>query len=1211
MLEKAKELLGLINRDEALIEVYDKSVRNEVHLNLTGFCESAKPFVAAALARREGRKPVFVVPDSIKAREISAGLRPFIDGEVLVLYPREMTLVNVVASSKDNEMERVGVISRLISGDFGAAIICAGALLNKMAPKRIFTSNNISLELGGIIDPEELSDRLIKLGYTRTNLVELPGEFARRGDIVDIFFPNKAEPIRISFFDDEVDRISTFNIEDQRSTDNLRAVKIGPAREILLTSSLSKSATIAINRIVNDESVTRMANRQKQAATILRKSAENDIEVIKSGARAIGLEKWIDILYPEHDNILDYLDSKKTRVFVDELMEVRSRADIYLADYMARYKAAFEMGSVSIVAASALFEIPDVLKRIDKTKSAIALSCLKSSGNGLPGGNLHTLISMASDSYRGDLNALATIARNYASGQLEVAIIATGANRIEKIREQLLDMDVILPPVIEEALPSGFVMHDLHLLVIGEQDLFGSEKTIKKKKSKGAAITFFGDLEPGDYVVHDENGIGRYEGLVAVKIGGSTQDYLKITYAKEHTLMLPMDRLGTIQKYVGPQDKPPKLSNLDSGEWNKSVTRARASIKKLAFNLVTLYAVRRANKGWACGPDDEWQKEFEEAFPYVETDDQNSAIADIKKDMETETPMDRLLCGDVGFGKTEVAFRAIFKCVTNGRQAFMLAPTTLLVQQHYENFLERIGNFPIKVRILSRFVSPKVIEQTLKEIREGKVDVVFGTHRLLSKDVVPNSLGLLVIDEEQRFGVGHKEQIKTMRNNIDVLSLSATPIPRTLHMSMAGIRDISVLNDAPINRRPIQTYVMGYDAEVITQACLREISRKGQIFYLYNRTEDIDKKAAELSELMPGARVVYAHGQMSESQLERIISCFIAGEADILVCTTIIESGVDMPNVNTMIVENGDRFGLAQLYQIRGRVGRSERQAYAYITYDEKSHMSPDAKKRLSAIRDFTELGSGIKIAMRDLEVRGAGNLLGAEQHGHLDSIGYELYCRLLDEEIKRIRKIIEERGLLSKDGKATNASTDAANDAMNISEEEDISTLIDEQLIAEFNEREERVEAKVEFDYDMYIPADYIVDNSSRMIAYRRIAEITTKKQYDDFIDEIEDRYGEAPVEVLMLANVSFVRNNASIYGFETISVKPDKILFTYQSADKPSLDRIGAVINHPDFDGKTILNALGKPYIHYISKNISARRASEIMVKFFEIYSADPVKE
>ena len=1158
MTEEIINLLGKIEKDSRLTAAHEEALKERKHLNVTGLCEQQKGYIAAALSHMEGKKPVVIVPDVARAREFALFVRPFIDGDTVILPPAEMSLVSAEATSRELSTDRAGAIARIKGNDFGAALICAPSLVNRMTKKELYEKSVITLYLGDRIEPSDLCGKLADMGYERVGQVDSPGEFSARGDVVDIFPPDRNNPYRIDFFDDEVDQIKVFDASTQRSIDSIKKVTVYPSDELVIDKKkrgeLARKIELSAAENINEMN----ANGQSRIAEILHRISAADSEAVREGMRLSGSARWMPVLLEEYDFILDYVDTGKCKIFIDEMSESRSRIDAYVADYNASCKSSFEQGSAPGCAFDSLIHINIAMKLLDKAGNITALSCLGSSGNGLPGGITVENVSISGENWRGRDKELAAFV-NKREKEGDVFFLITGTRRTEALREKLREEDIYIN-IIETPLPSGFVYPGIGLTVIGEQDVFGSEKKLSTGRRNSNRIRAFEEISIGDYVVHDAHGIGRYDGIVNMRMGKSNQDFLKLTYAKNAIIYLPVERLDKLQKYVGPNGREPKLSSLDSNEWNRSVERAKTSIKKVAFDLVKLYAARRAGKGFACAPDDSWQKQFEENFQYVETEDQLTAVADIKKDMESDIPMDRLLCGDVGFGKTEVAFRAMFKCVMNGRQAFMLAPTTLLAQQHYDNLIERVRGFPVKVALLSRFVPPAKMKQTLADIKDGKIDIVVGTHRILSKDVVPNKLGLLVVDEEQRFGVNHKEQIKAMRSNIDVLTLTATPIPRTLHMSMSGIRDISVLDEAPMNRRPVATYVLGYDEEIIVSACMREIARGGQVFYLYNRTADIDSKAAHLSELMPGAKILYAHGKMSEHQMEKIIESFIIGEADILVCTTIIESGVDMPNVNTMIVEDSDRFGLSQLYQIKGRVGRSDRQAYAYITYDPDKEMNSDARKRLMAIREFTELGSGVKIALRDLEVRGAGNLLGAEQHGQMDVIGYELYSRLLDEEIKTLRDDNDETYLPPPD-------------------------------------------VSLEVDFDSYIPTSYIDDEVQRMAAYRRIGSIHDMRSYEDFIDEITDRYGEAPREMMFLAGASLIRSLASDAGFERVCFKDAGILLYFANDRKMDFNAVGTLIGTPEYAGRILMCAQGKPYLHYKPRSRSHDKTVSEVVELLRI--------
>ncbi len=1160
MEKEIRDLLEHIDLDKKLMASFEEAVRTLAPVNITGLCEQQKGFIIAALSYRFSKKPVVLVSDITRARALSSGLSPFTGSDIPVLKPAELSLISAVASSHESETERTGVLSKIIRNDFDAALICAPALLNKMPSGKDFERGFIKLTLGKQYDPVKLASDLSERGYERVGMVSQQGEFSSRGDVLDVYPPDMDLPLRISFFDDEIDQLKTFNPDDQRSVEGMKKAVICPA--FIYTFSAKDRGRIADEMIrAAAPDINKMnASSNRAGAELLERNSKADADAIRQGMKISAAARWIGVFSKDPKSVLDYIDPTKMIFFVDELAEGRSRIDGYMADFAGRIKSAYELGQAPSCSYDSVFRIPDAMKSVDSFGGVITLSCLKSSMSGLPGGKTIDCPGLASENWVGRDTELANFVRNgggHSSSQ--VVFMLTGASRCDSFRNRMLSEGIDVK-IITGALPSGFEYPGAGLILIGEQEIFGSEKKHVQKKKGGARITFFGDVAPGDYVVHDVHGIGLYEGIVNLKMGKSSQDYLKINYAKNAVIYLPVDKIDKLSKYVGPGGKIPKLSSLDSQEWKKNVERARSSVKKLAFDLVKLYAVRRANKGYSCGPDDSYQQEFEESFPYEETADQITAIKEIKKDMESPIPMDRLLCGDVGFGKTEVAFRAIFKCVMNGRQAFMLAPTTLLAQQHYDNFKERLGDFPVKVVLLSRFVPSNVMKQNLQDIKEGKADVVIGTHRILSDDVVPHKLGLLVVDEEQRFGVNHKEKIKAMRSNIDVLTLTATPIPRTLHMSMSGIRDISMLSEAPLNRRPVQTYVMEFDEEICVQACLREISRGGQIFWLYNKTADIDSRAAHLKSIMPNVRVVYAHGKMSEHQMEKIVESFIRGEADILVCTTIIESGVDMPNVNTMIVENADRFGLSQLYQIKGRVGRADRQAYAYITYNPEANMNSDARKRLMAIREFTELGSGVKIAIRDLEVRGAGNLLGAEQHGQMDVIGYELYCRMLDEEIKHL-----------------NDTSDT--------------------------EFKVPLTANIEIDFDSYIPPSYIEDEGARMAAYRRIGIISSVKERDDFIDEVTDRYGQPPKQVLFLSDVALIKALASRAGFERVCIRDTGVLLYFASDRKADFETVSVLLGVPEYQGRILFCAQGKPYLHYKPRDKDRSRTSAETIDILNI--------
>jgi len=1172
--ESMDRILSLAEKDPIFVKISEElSAPSFSHINVTGMTESQKTYFVRALCRTKGQKPVILVPDELRARTMQMDLSAFFENEdILILRPRELNLADVDASSREAELSRIGVLQRLLAGDFGAVIITAGALMNRLMPVREFLESVISLHVGMRVRPEDLAMRLVNIGYERARAVEGEGEFARRGDIFDVFPVGSDEPVRISFFDEDIDQIKNFDMETQRSTRQLREVHIALARELLVPEA--KRAEIS-RRILEEGEKARLEAAQngatRDACENFGRLAAQDAERVSSGLLFAGLEKWTKILLPDGASVLSYVRSCPYLVFLDEALSFRKRLDSAQADFMQRFTSLFEKGQVLPLSAHAIWKGSEIFIELDQKGRVITLSALPTSGNGLPAAANFTIFGRSSDSFRGHEESLARMISQRRKDRKDTILMAGEGSRADRLRQFLADHDTY-SEIFPTHLPAGFEYPAAGLMIVGTQDIFGVDRPMRRKKGQGVHIDLFSDLVPGELVVHEQHGIGRYDGIVNLEAGGVRRDYLKITYASEDSLYISMENLDQIQKYVGSEGRTPKLSRLGGQEWNRMKEKARTSIRRLAIDLVALYAQRRAVKGHVFSPDNVWQREFEEDFPYQETDDQLEAIAEIKKDMESDKVMDRLLCGDVGFGKTEVAFRAIFKCIMDGKQAVLMAPTTVLVQQHYDNLKDRLSRYPVKVGLLSRFANPAMIKQTIKGLNEGSVDVVVGTHRVLSKDIVPKDLGLLVVDEEQRFGVEHKEKLKSLRNSVDVLTLTATPIPRTLHMSLSGIRDISVLEEPPLDRRPVQTYVMEFDADILTEACLREISRQGQVFYLYNDTHHIQEKVAALEKALPGARISYAHGKMGERQLENIIEGFIYHEADILVCTTIIESGIDMPNVNTIIVEDADHFGLAQLYQLKGRVGRSDRQAYAYITYRRDKILTEIAEKRLTAIRDFTELGSGIKIALRDMEVRGAGNLLGAEQHGQMDVIGYDLYCRMLEEEIKNIQA--EEAG-------ETGGSAAPAHQAV------------------------------VEMDVDAYISPEYIHDDGQRMDAYRRISRIGNHKEYLDVLDELMDRYGDVPKPVQILADISYIRQSAGKFGFSRVLVKEEQVLLYYMEDARPDMEALSRILAHPDFKGRILFSAMQKPYVQYRPAPQDRGQMTGRLREFFRILEGNDGKE
>ncbi|NLM14234.1 MAG: transcription-repair coupling factor [Clostridiaceae bacterium] len=1141
-------------------------------VNFIGPSDTQKAWLALVLGRENKRVPCILVPDELRARSLAADLRALCDRQILIFRPRELNLVEAAAVSREVELQRLAILAQIVTGhqadqgQIGAIVVPAAAILQKLMPRSAFVRKMIRVQVGQRLDIERLCQALISIGYERTRQVDGPGQFAQRGDIVDVVPAQpedgrSAEGLRISFFDVEIDSIKRFDPETQRSTQMLSQAIIAPAREILIDPD--KASLLAEEIRLAGEEIRRNLpydEDSREAGNRMQMFCRRDAERIEGRMMFAGLDRWVSRIYPQAESVLDYCLTDGFHILIDEPSRFDSRLDAAQAEMTERIKTMLAKGQIAAAGSEVIFRGVDIRLRLDQYGQAMALCQIASSGNGLPGAVQVKITGRPADGWRGREGQLITELKSWQQAGRQAILFAGSESRQARLRSLLLEHGVTCP-VTARTLPRGFIWPAADLMTIGTQDIYGSERSARRHKKSGAPIDLFSDLVPGERVVHETHGIGRYEGLVNLESGGVRRDYLKIVYAGDDVLYIPTESLAQIQKYVGVQGREPRLSKLGGQEWMRLKTKARESIRKLATDLIGLYAQRSTVKGHAFGEDTVWQQEFEENFPFEETEDQLRSIREIKRDMESEKVMDRLLCGDVGFGKTEVAFRAMFKCVMDGRQAAMLAPTTVLAQQHFENLMRRVEGFPVNIGLLSRFASEAMQRQTLQGLASGRIDMVVGTHRLLSADVKMKDLGLLVVDEEQRFGVDHKEQIKAAHAAVDVLTLTATPIPRTLHMAMSGIRDISVLEVPPLDRRPVQTYVMEYDEAIIGEAVLREISRRGQVFYLFNDTRRIIEKAAALEKQLPGARVAYAHGKMRERRLEEIMAAFIGQQFDILVCTTIIESGIDMPNVNTIIVEGADRLGLAQLYQLRGRVGRSDRQAFAYVTYRGDKVLSEVAAKRLAAIRDFTELGSGFKIALRDLEVRGAGNLLGAEQHGNLEAIGYDLYTRMLEETIQELQ------------GKEPIVKTSAT----------------------------------IEISIDAYLPKIYIPDEGQRMDMYRRIAAITNRADYQDVLDECLDRFGEIPAAAMALVDISYAKASAERLGFQTVRQQQTNLVLTYAENARPDMGILSGLLNSPEFKGRLLFNAGTKPYLVFRhaaqDKSVVARQLRRLFMSAEEI--------
>lgn len=1065
---------------------YISDVKNKISpIELSGLADVGKVQIISA-TREVVKRPILIITyNEIKAKKMLEDLKYFMKN--IDYFPRrEIVAYDYEVESKDIPYERIEVLNKIKENKTDIVITTVEALMQKMISKELLYKYVIQFKIGDTYDLETIKQNLILLGYERNDLVENKGQFSIRGGIVDIGLSEK-QGIRIEFWGDEVDSIRYFNIASQRSTEMVQEVLIKPAHEFI---------------VENIEDVCKKIEQKY--------NEQSDIEMIRNGSYISKIDKYFNEFYEEQNTILDYIN-KNYIIFIDENSKIEARKNNIILDNNNLIKSLIEKEKF----------IPETIKNISGFEYDLK--------------NMQTIYLQESDLYthqnryefryrtinffKSEIDIVIADIKTYINDNKKIIILGGTQNTCKKILNLLNDRQI--PHKYAEkienvkngevivtlgSISSGFECYDLKLVVINMSE--GLEQVAKRKKSsnafKEAQKVVYADLKPGDYVVHKSHGIGEFIGINTITADKVTKDYIKIKYKDEDILYVPTSSLDTVRKYIGTGDKEPRLNRLGSKEWENTKNRVKNNLREVAKDLIELYAKRQKMQGFAFSKDNEWQKQFEDEFPYQETDDQLRCIEEAKKDMEQAKPMDRLLCGDVGYGKTEVAIRLAFKAVMDQKQVAYLVPTTVLANQQYEEFKTRMSEFAINVELLNRFRTTKEQENVIKKLKLGEIDIVIGTHRILSKDVEFKDLGLLIIDEEHRFGVQDKEKIKQLKNSVDVLTMTATPIPRTLHMSILGIRDMSVIYEPPQNRRPVQTYVLEYDDEVVKEAITREIERNGQVFYLYNKVEGIEKKSNEVSKLVPEAKVGFAHGKMTGKELEQIMMDFIQKKIDVLVCTTILESGIDIPNANTIIVENADRLGLAQLYQIRGRVGRSDRQAYAYITYKREKLLSEVADKRLKAIKEFTEFGSGFKIAMRDLEIRGAGSLLGEIQHGHMEQVGYDTYCRLLDEVVKEMKGI-------------------------EVKEEQDI---------------------QLDIDVSSYIPDNFIESNSQKIEIYQNIALCRTEEDIQNVIDEIIDRYGHMPEELENLIEIARIKNLCKEANVLKISQRKDKVVFYFDKS-------------------------------------------------------------
>ncbi|ERI98602.1 MULTISPECIES: transcription-repair coupling factor [Eubacteriales] len=1104
-----------------------------VPLACYGLSTVHKANLIAALYAETGRQMLVLVPDERAGERMVRNLNTMIGGEAAALYrQKDYVFHPVEGASREFEYGRLSVLGRVLDGSCPIAVATAPAACQYTLPPQRYREATFVLRPGDACPTDQLARRLVEAGYVRRPQVDGPGQFSVRGGIVDLYPPQAAAPLRLEFWGDEVDTIAAFDLLTQRRGDGVEAVEITPAREVLVADPAALAAKL------------RKLGKNGPEALLA------DAERLETGAEVAGLDRYLSLCLPERATLFDYLED--AFVFTSELQEMTQELEGFLWQLGEDVKELLEQKLLSGKAAAFADEKGAFLARLGKGRTAFLETFSRQLE--FPLKELLDFTAVSTASWSGQMNLLL---EELASQQEQnyCTLVLAGTEKAAKTlaydlqkdgyNAQYTDSGKTLSPkkvyVAAGSLTAGFEYPELRVGVISYtlQEGKGKRRTAKKKRGKDA-ITTLEDVTPGDYVVHVTHGIGQFTGITQLDLQGVKKDYLKIQYAGKDVLFVPVTQLDLVSKYIGPrEDRKIKLNKLHSTEWQRTKQRVYSSVKDMADELIKLYAERAAAKGFAFSEDSEWQREFEERFEYTETDDQLRCIEEIKADMQSPRPMDRVLCGDVGYGKTEVALRAAFKCVLDSKQCAILVPTTILAWQHYQTILKRMGNFPVNVELLSRFRTPAQQAESIRRLRSGQADIVVGTHRLLQKDVRFKDLGLVVIDEEQRFGVAHKEKFKEAFKGIDVLTLSATPIPRTLNMAMSGIRDISIIDEPPQDRHPIQTYVLEHSDLVVGDAIRKELRRGGQVYYLYNRVESIEACASRVRQMAPDANVAVAHGKMGERELSSVWAQLLEGSIDVLVCTTIIETGVDVANCNTLIIEDADRLGLSQLYQIRGRVGRSAKRAFAYFTFKRGKALSEVASKRLTAIREFTSFGSGFKIAMRDLEIRGAGNILGAQQHGHMEAVGYDMYLRLLSEAVSE--KKGEEKPYKNEE------------------------CLVDIQL-------------------DAYIPKAYIEDMASRIDTYKKIAAIQSREEADDLLDELIDRFSDPPAPVVGLVDVALLRNQAANLGVGEITQREDTVYIRFVHLE---MERVARAVGCKKGVKNVLFNAGEKPFLAAVLEN------------------------
>lgn len=1133
-------------------EIKENLILGAVPVQVSGCLDSQKCHLTYGLGEGYPFK-IIVTYNDIKAKEIYEDYKLY-DKDVFLYPSKDIIFYSADIHGNAIVKKRLTILKRLIEKKPSTIIISVEGGMDRILPLEFLEKRVLFFEEAGKLDLEQLKKDMIHLGYERTGQVESAGQFAVRGGILDIFPLTEDCPYRIELWGDEIDTIRSFDVESQRSIENFKKLYIYPASEIVLDDQVIASGIRSLEE-EKDSCIKQLKGGDKlEEARRLKEIIKEFLENLECLGGSIGIESYIKYFYNNTVSFFDYFRKEDTLIFLDEPIRIQEKGEAVETEFRESMMSRLEKGYILPGQADAIYSYKEILGKLHG-RLLVMLSMMEHKYVLFSPKTKAAFTVKSIHSYNNNFEVLTKDLKAFKEKGCRVILLSGSRTRAQRLSEDLreYELSAFYSENLNREVKSGEIMvayGQIHrgfeyplikLVIISESDIFGAEKKKRKKKKsyEGSRVQSFTDLNVGDYVVHENHGLGIYRGIEKIEVDKITKDYVKIEYGGGGALYVLATGLDVLQKYAGADARKPKLNKLNSIEWKNTKARVKGAVKEIARDLVELYAKRQTREGYSFQQDTVWQKEFEEIFPYEETEDQLTAIEDTKRDMESNKIMDRLICGDVGYGKTEIAIRAAFKAVSDGKQVVILVPTTILAQQHYNTFTQRMMDFPISVDMLSRFRTAAEQKKALERLKKGQLDIIIGTHRVLSKDVVFKNLGLLIVDEEQRFGVTHKEKVKALKENVDVLTLSATPIPRTLHMSLVGIRDMSVLEEPPIDRMPIQTYVMEHSDEIIREAIHRELLRGGQVYYVYNRVSNIDEIANMVAALVPDANVAFAHGQMNERELEKIMLRFINGEIDVLVATTIIETGLDISNVNTMIIDDADRMGLSQLYQLRGRVGRSNRTAYAFLMYRRDKLLKEIAEKRLQAIKEFTELGSGFKIALRDLEIRGAGNLLGEKQHGHMEAVGYDLYCKMLNDAVKALKG-------------------------------ETVET--------------EEFETTVEVDMDAFIPASYIKSEFQKLEIYKRVADIENEEEFLDMQEELMDRFGEMPACVNNLLKIALLRAAAHKAFITQLTCHQEEVkLVMYQKAGV-DINRIPAFLG--EYKGALKFVPDANPYFTFSMK-------------------------